>query len=394
MTESFGSRGPLAGTRIIELAGIGPSPLACSLLSDLGADIVRIDRMVAADLGLAFSGERTDIRRRGRPSVAVDLKHPQGVETVLKLCEQADAIIDPLRPGVTERLGIGPDECRARNKRLVYARMTGWGQDGPLAQAAGHDINYIALTGVLAAIGTRERPTPPLNVVGDMGGGAMFLLLGLLSAIIEAKNSGEGQVVDVAMTEGSAYLAMGCFGLMAADYWSEQREDNVLDGGAPYYGCYETKDGKFVSVGSIEKKFYALLLEKLGLDANALPEQSDRAQWPTMREIFAVKFREKTRDEWCAIMEGTDICFAPVLGFGEAAQHAHAKARGSFVEVDGIVQPAPAPKFSRTPASVKGPPPVIGAQTRSSLTAWGFSSQEVDALVAAQAVGETTEQQR
>lgn len=387
MNDSDPKGGPLARTKIIELAGIGPSPLACSLLADLGAEVVRIDRMVAADLGLAFSGERSDIRRRGRPSVSVDLKHPEGVETVLKLVEQAHAIIDPMRPGVTERMGLGPDVCLARNPSIVYARMTGWGQDGPIAQSAGHDINYIALTGVLNAIGPRERPTPPLNVVGDMGGGAMFLLLGLLSGIIEAKNSGQGQVVDVAMTEGAAYLALGCFGLMAADYWSEQREDNVLDGGAPYYGCYATKDEKFVSIGAIEAKFYALLLDKLELDAAGLPAQNDRAAWPEMKAVFAARFAQKTRDEWCAIMEGTDICFAPVLSFREAPEHAHAKARGSFVEVDGIVQPAPAPRFSRTPGSVKGGAPVIGEHTDAVLREWGFDEPSISALRAAKAIG-------
>jgi alpha-methylacyl-CoA racemase len=391
MTANSNKGGPLAGTKIIELAGIGPAPLACSLLSDLGAEVVRVDRTVAAGLGLAFAGEKADVRRRGRPSIAVDLKSAGGIETVLRLVKGADAIIDPFRPDVTDRLGLGPDACLAVNPRLVYARMTGWGQDGPLAQAAGHDINYIALSGVLDAIGPAERPMPPLNVVGDMGGGAMFLLVGLLSAILEARGSGEGQVVDVAMTEGAAYLALGCYGLVAADYWSDQREDNVLDGGAPYYYCYATKDGKFVSVGAIESKFYAMLLEKLELDATTLPDQDDRSRWPELKAVFAARFAQKTRDEWCDVMEGTDICFAPVLSFREAPAHPHAKARGSFVDVDGIMQPAPAPRFSRTPASVKGGPPVIGQHTSSTLRGWGFADAEIDSLIADGAVWQAPE---
>ncbi|MDP6389186.1 MAG: CaiB/BaiF CoA-transferase family protein [Alphaproteobacteria bacterium] len=389
MSDSNGQGGPLAGLKVVELAGIGPAPLCCALLADMGADVIRIDRAAPSGLGIPRAG-KTDVTRRGRPSVAIDLKNPKGVETVLRLVEDADALIDPLRPGVTERLGLGPEDCLARNKRLVYGRMTGWGQDGPLSQAAGHDLNYLALTGVLHAIGPRETPVPPLNVVADMGGGAMFLAVGLLAAVHEARNSGQGQVVDVAMTEGSAFLAMGCFGLIAADYWSDQRADNVLDGGAHFYRCYETKDGRHVSIASIEAKFYAILLDKLGLDPADLPDQMDRDQWPAMSERFAALFKEKTCDEWCEIMEGTDICFAPVLTFREASNHPHNAARDSFVEVDGVIQPGAAPNFSRTPSGIKGGPPEMGAQTDEGLAAWGFSADEIAALKAESAIGQQT----
>lgn len=306
---------------------------------------------------------------------------------MLRLVGKADAIIDPFRPGVMERLGLGPVVCMERNPRLVYGRMTGWGQEGPLAPTAGHDINYIALSGVLNAIGTAELPVPPLNVVGDMGGGAMFLAVGLLAAIHEARSSGLGQVVDVAMTEGAAYLALACYGMTAVDYWKEGREENVLDGGAHFYRCYETSDGKYVAIGAIEPKFYAIVLEKLGLDPDDLPDQLDRKKWPEMRMRFAELFGKKTRDEWCEIFEGTDACFAPVLSFREAPDHPHAKARGSFVEIDGIPQPNVAPRFSRTPASARQGPPDFGQQTESVLTEWGFAEDEIAVLKSQKAIG-------
>ncbi len=380
------SGGPLAGVKIIELSGIGPAPLCCSLLSDMGADILRIDRNAPSGLGSPRT-TRTDLLRRGRPSVAIDMKHPDGIATVLKLVEIADAIIDPFRPGVTERLGLGPDECLARNPRLVYGRMTGWGQDGTLNQAAGHDLNYIALTGVLHAIGPKELPTPPLNVVGDMGGGAMFLAVGILAAVIEARQSGHGQIVDTAMTEGAAYLATGAFGSLAAGDWVHERTSNILDGGAHFYRCYKTSDDKFVSIASIEAKFYAILLEKLGLQAADLPSQMDRNTWPAMAKKFEALFAEKTRDQWCEIMEGTDICFAPVLTFDEAFEHPHAKTRGSFVDVEGIKQPVPAPRFSRTPIGIKSGPPELGANTAAGLASWGMSEDEISNLIDSKAIG-------
>ncbi|MDP6830381.1 MAG: CaiB/BaiF CoA-transferase family protein [Alphaproteobacteria bacterium] len=386
MSANSQASGPLAGVKVIELAGIGPAPLCCSLLSDMGADILRIDRNAPSGLGSPRT-TRTDLLRRSRPSVAIDMKHPNGIATVLKLVDQADAIIDPFRPGVTERLGLGPDECLARNPKLVYGRMTGWGQDGTLNQAAGHDLNYLALTGVLHAIGPKELPTPPLNVVADMGGGAMFLAVGILAGVIEARQSGQGQVVDTAMTEGSAYLGTGAFGALAAGDWVHERNSNILDGGAHFYRCYKTSDGRFVSIASIEAKFYAILLDKLGLDPADLPAQMDRPTWPDMSRKFEALFAEKTRDEWCDIMEGTDICFAPVLTFDEAFEHPHAKSRGSFVEVDGVKQPVPAPRFSRTPSSVKSAPPEYGADTTAGLASWGLGEDEIAGLMAEKAIG-------
>ena len=387
MSTGNGKGGPLTGLKIVELAGIGPAPLCCSLMGDLGADVLRIDRNFDAGLGVPRD-RRTDLLRRGRRSVSVDLKHSKGVETLMRLVEGADVLVDPFRPGVTEKLGLGPDDCFARNKKLIYARMTGWGQTGPLAQAAGHDLNYLSLTGIVHAIGGKDLPAPPLNVVADMGGGAMSMALGILAGVYEARNSGNGQVVDISMTEGSAYLALGVYGMAAVGDYNHERMSNVLDGGAHFYRCYETKDNKFVSIASIEAKFYDLLLEKTGLkDEENLPDQFDQSQWPEMSKRLAAVFKTKTRDEWCEIMEGSDVCFAPVLTFNEAPDHPHNKARGTFVDVEGVAQPNPAPRFSRTPGSVKGAAPEVGADTRDGLLAWGFDAAEVDTLIEEKAVG-------
>jgi alpha-methylacyl-CoA racemase len=323
------------------------------------------------------------LRRR----VAIDLKNPQGASTVLKLTEGADVLIDPFRPGVTEKLGLGPDEALARNPRLIYARMTGFGNDGPLAHTAGHDINYISLTGALHAIGPKEAPVPPLNMIGDFGGGGMYLAFGVMAAVYEAQRSGAGQVVDIGMVDGAISLMTPIYGLAASGYWNDAREENILDGAAPFYGAFETADGKFVSIGSIEKKFYALLLEKLELDPEALPPQMDRDRWPELKATIAETIKTKTRDQWVEIMEGTDVCFAPVLSLAEAPLHHHNQARGNFVEVAGITQPAPAPRFSRTPGKVHSPPAIPGEHTEAVLADWGFSEAEISDLKDAAAIG-------
>ena len=379
--------GPLAGLKIVELAGIGPAPLCCSLMSDLGANVLRIDRNFDSKLGVPRD-RRTDLLRRGRKSVSIDLKNPKGVQTVIRLIEVSDVVVDPFRPGVTEKLGIGPEDCFVSNKKLIYARMTGWGQTGPLAHAAGHDLNYLSLTGIVHAIGPEEIPTPPLNVVADMGGGAMSMALGILAGVYEARNSGQGQVVDISMTEGSAYLALAMYGMAAVGDYSHKRQDNILDGGAPFYRCYKTKDGKFISVASIEAKFYDLLLEKTGLSREGnLPDQLDKSKWPEMHERFERIFKSKTQTEWCNIMEGSDVCFAPVLTFNEAPHHPHNKARGTFVDIEGISQPNPAPRFSRTPGSIKGAAPDYGQNTREGLVEWGFQETEVQELIEHNVVG-------
>jgi alpha-methylacyl-CoA racemase len=367
--------GPLAGYRIIELAGIGPGPFCGMMLSDMGAEVIRVDRPAP--------GARApkDVLVRNRRSIAIDLKRPEGVEAVLRLCEGADALFEGFRPGVTERLGLGPDDCMSRNPKLVYGRMTGWGQDGPMAQASGHDINYIGLAGALHAIGRPgERPVPPLNLVGDFGGGGMLLAFGLVCGLLEAQRSGQGQVVDAAMVDGAASLMAMFFSFAAQGGFSDQRGTNLLDGGAHFYDTYETRDGKYVCLGSIEPQFYALLIEKAGLDPEVFRPQMDRAQWPQLKERLAEVMRTKTRDEWCALMEGTDVCFAPVLSIFEAPEHPHNRARGTFIEVDGVPQPAPAPRFSRTAPEVRGAAPAPGADSTEILRSFGFSDAEIHGL--------------
>ena len=378
--------GPLVGLKVVELAGIGPGPFAAMLLADLGADVVRIDRPADAGLGVP-RGYEFDLASRSRPSVAVDLKHPDGVEAVLKLVESADVLIEPFRPGVTEKLGLGPADCMARNPKLVYARMTGFGGTGPLAKVAGHDINYCALSGALHAIGPAEKPVPALNLVGDYGGGALYLAFGIMSAIYEAQRSGAGQVIDAGMVDGAASLMIPIYGLHASGYFSDERASNILDGGAPLYDAFECADGKFVSIGSIEKKFYALLLEKLGLENEDLPDQMDRSRWPELRARFAEVIKGKTRDEWVAIMGDSDVCFAPIMSMSEAHTHPHNIARENFVEVAGVTQPAPAPKFSRTPGRIHSAPSKPGEHTDSALAAWGFAADDIAALKASGAVG-------
>jgi alpha-methylacyl-CoA racemase len=366
--------------KIVELAGIGPGPMAAMLLGDMGADVVRVDRTRAPAMDL-LRDPKYSVHGRSRRSVAVDLQKREGVDVVLRLCEQADGLIEPFRPGVAERLGVGPEPCLAKNPKLVYGRMTGWGQEGPLAKAAGHDINYIALTGLLHAIGRAgEAPVPPLNLVGDFGGGGMLLAFGMVCGLLEAQRSGKGQVVDAAMVDGAAALFGAIFGLHAAGVWTDERGTNLLDTGAHFYEVYETSDGKFVSVGSLEPQFYALLLEKTGLTPDDVPSQLDRSTWPAMKKRLAEIFRTKTRDEWCQIMEGSDVCFAPVLSIAEAPRHPHAKARSAYVDVDGVTQPAPAPRFSRTPPAVTQGAPKRGAHTDDVLAEYGFTVAQIKDL--------------
>ena len=367
--------GPLSGFRIIELAGIGPGPFCGMMLSDMGAEVIRIDRLGAA------GGRTQDVLARNRRSLAVDLKQAEGVETVLRLVETADALFEGFRPGVTERLGLGPEDCMARNPRLVYGRMTGWGQEGPMAQAAGHDINYIGLAGALHAIGRAgEKPVPPLNLVGDFGGGGMLLAFGLVCGLLEAQKSGKGQVVDAAMVDGAAALMAMFFTMGAAGAFKDQRGTNLLDGGAHFYDTYETSDGKHICIGSIEPQFYALLVEKAGLDKERFAPQMDPSRWPELKAELSDVFKSKTRDQWCEIMEGSDVCFAPVLSIFEAPEHPHNKARASYVELDGLVQPAPAPRFSRTAPAVSHASPKPGQDSVAVLQECGFSAEEIAAL--------------
>ena len=379
--------GPLEGTTVVEIAGIGPGPFCAMLLADMGADVIRVDR-AGNVMGGDPESPPADVLNRGRRSVGIDLKSPDGVETVLALVEKADAVMEGFRPGVAERLGIGPEDCLARNPRIVYGRMTGWGQDGPYAQAAGHDINYIALAGALAPIGRAgEAPVPPLNLVGDFGGGGMFLAFGIVCALLDAQRSGEGQVVDAAMVDGAAVLMTMFHGFRAMGIWSDERGTNLLDTGAPFYDVYETSDGKYVSVGSIEPQFYAELLELSGLGAeDDLPHQMDRDQWPAMKERVAAIFRTKTRDEWCDVMEHTDVCFAPVLDLEEAPAHPHNVDRQTFVELNGVVQPSPAPRFSRSAPEIRRPPAHAGQHTDEVLAEFGIDADRVEKLRASGAI--------
>ena len=371
--------GPLQGIRVVEFAGIGPGPFAAMLLSDMGAEVIRIDRKGGR------SPAKSEITYRGRKAVALDMKKPEGVEAALKLIDKADALLEGFRPGVMERLGVGPEICLKRNPKLVYGRMTGWGQTGPLADAAGHDINYIALTGALHGIGGAGRkPVPPLNLVGDFGGGALYLAFGVVCGLLEAKTSGKGQIVDTAMTDGAASLMAMFYGMSAMGMWKDERGVNLLDSGAHFYDTYETKDGKYIALGSIEPQFYKELIEKTGITDPAFAAQMDRSAWPSLKTKLEAVIKTKTRDEWDAIMLGSDVCYAPVLSLAEAPKHPHNVARQTFVEVAGIVQPAPAPRCSRTVPAVQGPPE--GASNEAALKAWGFSGDDVAKLTAAGAI--------
>ena len=361
--------GPLTGIKVVEIAALGPAPFCAMLLADLGADVLRVDR--PGGTHLLRPDPKRDLLNRGKRSVEVDLKDPRGIELVLRLCERAEVLIEGFRPGVMERLGLSPSTCQARNPKLVYARMTGFGQDGPLAKSAGHDLNYVALSGALHAMGNRgEPPTLPLNLVGDFGGGGMMLAFGIACALLEARKSGQGQIIDASMVEGAALLTTMIHGLMASGLWRDERGTNLLDGAAHFYSTYETADGKWISLGPIEPQFYAEFLRRAGLDEAEYSGQFDEAQWPRLKEKLANVFRQKTRDEWTALLEGTEACYAPVLSLSEAAAHPHNRARGSFVEQDGITQPRPAPRFSRTDAALRGPPPLPGEQGESALLDW------------------------
>ena len=368
--------GPLAGIKIVEIAAIGPVPFCAMMLSDMGAEVIRIDR-----LNQKGSGNRGNVLFRGRKSIAVDLKDPQGVDIAQNLIRKCDVVIEGFRPGVMERLGIGPEICLEQNPKLVYGRMTGWGQHGKLSQAAGHDINYISLAGALGSMGYPDRPpTPPLNLIGDFGGGAMYLLSGVLAALLERQSSGKGQVIDAAMTDGTASLLSGFYGMMAMGMWTTERYKNRLDGGAFYYGSYECSDGKYISLGSLEPQFYALLLKHCGVEDKAFDEQLDQEAWPQKRHKMEAIFKTKSREQWCEILEGTDVCFAPVLNLEEAPAHPHNKERNTFVNFDGVTQPAPAPRFSRTQGTIQSSTSLIGENSEEILKEWGFTSDQISNL--------------
>jgi len=366
--------GPLKDIKVIEMAGIGPAPFCGMILADMGAEVISVERITAAG-----RGSSADIASRGKKSIAVDIRKPEGQEIIKKLIDSADVLIEGFRPGVMEKNNLGPDALLNINPKLIYGRMTGWGQTGPLANAAGHDINYIALSGVLGAIGKKESPPPPpLNLIGDFGGGGMLLALGVCAALNTVNKEGKGQVIDAAMTEGSALLMSMMYGMLSSGIWTDSRDSNLLDGAAHFYGCYECKDGKFVSIGSIEPQFYALLREKMNIDEDIFDNQMDKTSWSALRENLEIRFKEKTRDEWCEIMEGTDICFAPVLSMNEAIKHDHNIERNSFFNMDNVIQPSPAPKFSYSKSEVSHPPVKVGTHTKEIMSSLGLDEEVID----------------
>ena len=371
--------GPLAGVKVIEIKGIGPGPFAGMLLADMGAEVIVIERSSKGSGTVALPAAM-DCNSRGKKSIALNLKTTAGAETLLRLVESADMLFEGFRPGVAERLGFGPEQCHARNPRLIYGRITGWGQTGPLAKTAGHDINYISLTGSLAAIGNPDKPTVPLNLVGDYAGGSMYLVMGMLAALYEAQRSGKGDVIDAAITDGSASLMSIFHSMDKLGSWVPERSSNMLDGPAPFYDTYETSDGRFVSIGSIEPQFYALLVEKTGVDPEAFANPYDKSQWPQMKERLIEVFKTKSQAQWCDLMEGTDLCFAPVLNYREAPAHPHNTARNTYIDIDGLIQPAPAPRFARSDCATPSPPSSEGADTHEVLAQWAFSEQEITAL--------------
>ena len=375
------AKGPLSGYRLIEIAGVGPTQLTGMLLADMGAEIVRVERLSKVELGVSMP-VKYQLMNRSRRSIAIDLKQPRGRDIVLGMCAGADALFEGFRPGVMERLGLGPDECLRRNERLVYGRVTGWGQDGPLAHTAGHDPNYIGIAGVLGCIGKKnEAPAYPLNLIGDFGGGALYLAMGLLAAMLETAASGKGQVVDTAMVDGAASMMTAFYGLLAAGVWKEQRGSNVLDGGAHFVNTYRTRDDQYVVVAPLEGRFYSELLDRLEIsDPDLHTQQHNRDRWPEFADKLQEIFLTRTRDEWCEIFAGSDACLAPVLSLTEAAEHPHAQARNAYAGIDGVIQPAPAPRFSRTPAGIQSPPPEPGQHTEEVLLEWGFSKERINEL--------------
>ena len=374
--------GPLAGIKVVELAGLGPASFTCMLLADMGAGVVRVDRATAADFGAPVD-PRYQLLNRGRRSIAVDLKSDEGIGIVERLVGDADALVEGFRPGATERMGLGPDTCLAINPRLVYGRMTGWGQDGPLAQSAGHELNFTALTGAIDAIGSRGGPPVlPLNLIGDFGGGALYLAFGIACALLEARTSGRGQVIDGAVVDGAAHLMTGVFGMMARNDWSRERGENLLSGGRPWYSVYETRDHRYITLGAVEKRFYREMLIKTGLLRDEFLDRDDRSMWPRLAEALGDVIRTRTMDEWTELLQGTDVCFAPVLSVDEAPAHPHMKAREIFVESHGVVQPAPAPRFSRSKPALTLPPPLPGQHSRELLQEIGFAPAQIEGLFA------------